>query len=96
MSTSPYRGVIWHSRDKRYRVRCRCLAGRRVDWSHPAFALNAEVAARVYDVIARRLHGPNAKFNFDGAPPSEVSEVEIEKMLLDRGFLDPFTHAPVL
>ncbi len=96
MSHSPYPGVLWHSRDKRYRVRVRCGRDRRVDWTHEAFSQDAEIAAKVCDVIARLLKGPNAEFSFDGLPPAEVSESEIIKMLQDRGFLDPDTGALVL
>jgi hypothetical protein len=76
-----YRGVSYHKRDSYYRVKLK-----RNGIEHFLIGAqtlkNAEVAARIYDVAARYLHGPDAILNFDGDPPPGMTRTEILDMLM--------------
>ncbi len=88
MNTEPpssYRGVLYHNRDKHYRVRVK-YQGQSIHlktWKDP------EVAARVYDCAASMLHGPDAQFNFDGNPPLSVPKSKVRMWLLEAGVRIP-------
>lgn len=42
-----------------------------------------EIAARVRDVGAKLLQGPDAKLNFDGEPPAGIAKVTIQRKIFD-------------
>jgi hypothetical protein len=76
-----YRGVSWHARDKKWRVKVKSH-GRHI---HVGNYDDAEIAARVFDCAASIIHGPNAIYNFDGSPPPHISKAAILQRLIDCG-----------
>ena len=76
-----YRGVSWHKGDKKFRVKVKSH-GRHI---YVGNYDDAETAARVYDCAASIIHGPNAVFNFDGAPPPHIPKAAILQRLIDCG-----------
>ena len=51
-------------------------------------------AARIYDVMAGYLKGPDARFNFDGRAPVGITRTEIREYLEKEGFLEPGSPEP--
>ena len=88
--SSQYRGVVWHSKQGQWRVKVKKSdpAAGRQRLFYKEFH-DEETAARVYDVVARMLHGPNAKLNFDGEPPVEHPRYEILRWMLEQGTITP-------
>ena len=78
-----YRGVSWHVSDKKWRVKLK-HRGRHYYLGNYT---NPEDAARVYDVAARLVHGPDAQLNFDGLPPTDMPEAVIRVMMVRKGLL---------
>lgn len=76
-----YRGVTRHKRDRYWRVRLK-KHGEYFYLKHCQTLRSAETAARVYDVAADYLHGPDAILNFDGSPPAGIAKAEIFGWLL--------------
>lgn len=82
-----YRGVTaarghWHDGTWQAQIR----AGRKVvTW--PGRFADVEDAARIYDVMAIYLHGPDAKLNFDGHAPAGITRADVKQFLLRRGVL---------
>jgi hypothetical protein len=76
-----YRGVSWHARDKKWRVKVKSH-GRHF---HLGNYDDQETAARVFDVAAAEIHGPNAVLNFDGSPPPHIPKAVIIQRLIDCG-----------
>ncbi len=98
-SSSPYRGVVWHSKQGQYRVKVSKndqAAGRQRIF-YKEFH-DEETAARVYDVVAQILHGPDAVLNFDGEPPRDHPGYEILQWMIEQGTITPTeaitTHRP--
>ncbi len=87
---NPYRGVSWHKRQRRWRVKLKQRAyGRAPLEFYMEFADKSEspeIAARVYDAAARIVQGWYATQNFpDKGLPDEVAE-QIRRKLLDAGW----------
>ena len=80
--SSPYIGVSFHPRDKLYEPRVK-YAGRHIwlrTWHNPV------TAARVRDVAAKWMYGPNARLNFpEVLVPTPLTESDIAGFLLDGG-----------
>lgn len=85
--SSKYRGIshLKSGRHTGWRAQIGSGHDRVVAWPR-AFA-TPEEAARVYDVMAIYVRGPDAKLNFDGQPPVGVSRAEIKNFLARHGFL---------
>lgn len=81
-SRTPYRGVTWHNHAKKYRVKLK----NRGSFYYLGYYRDPEIGARVYDVAAAMVHGPDAILNFDGRPPDEVPLHEIAAKLVAKGF----------
>jgi len=99
ISSSKYRGVVKDRSGRHegapWRAQIR-VDHQVIGW--PVRFEQPEDAARVYDVMALTLRGPNAKLNFDGQPPVGILVVDIQTFLCDRGVLSPSrlrgTHLP--
>lgn len=88
-ATAPYRGVHWDkSKGSRgaWKAKTSSRLGpvRHVTYPHAFPAHKAEDAARVVDVMALYLRGPDAILSFDGSPPATISRAEILGFLLGR------------
>lgn len=51
-------------------------------------------AARVYDVMALYINGPDARLNFDGRPPADMTRLEIRLYLQRRKFIREDAQEP--
>jgi len=73
---SKYRGVCWHKKQNQWRVSV-------VKWGKRFYRefRDEEVAARVYDMVAKIVHGPDAQLNFPEdkgmVPPEGITRNEI-------------------
>jgi hypothetical protein len=76
-----YRGVVYHRRDGYYRVKLK-KHGTEYFLANAQTLDSPETAARIYDVAAEYLHGPDAVLNFNGDPPPGISKGEILHWLL--------------
>jgi len=76
-----YRGVCWHKRRNKWRVK---IWTQGKDFSLGYFT-DPQRAARVYDAAAVMVHGPDAVLNFDGDPPSDMTTAEIKRLLAQKG-----------
>jgi hypothetical protein len=56
---------------------------RHLTW--PTYFDDPEEAARVFDVAAQYIRGPDAVLNFDGQPPPRIPRAEIRQWLLRNG-----------
>jgi len=87
-----YRGVVWHKKQKAWRVRVK-----KMDRSvHPARERefykefdSLETALRVRDYVTRMLHGPGQKLHTDGRLPPSVSRLQVIKWLVKQGAIHP-------
>lgn len=61
------------------------IHGKVITW--PLRFEKPEDAARVWDVMAIYLKGPDAVLNFDGRPPPSMTRAEIKLYLIRRGVL---------
>jgi len=84
MSNNRYRGVSFHKRHNKWRVKLK-VDGRHC---HLGYYTDEETAARVYDVAATLVWGPAAYWNFDGQPPAMIPRAMIRKRLIELGLLD--------
>ena len=75
-----------HHHDGKWQAQIR-VGGGVLTWG-PRFD-NPEDAAKVYDIMAIYLKGPDAKLNFDGRPPAYILLADVRKFLWDKGVLDP-------
>ncbi len=87
--TSPYRGVHWDkTKGSRgaWKAKTTTTLGdvSQLTWPHAFPAHKAEDAARVVDVMALFLRGPDAILSFDGSPPATISRADILGFLLGR------------
>ncbi len=88
---NPYRGVSWHARDGGYRMKI-TSGSRHLTWKK-TFRVKgkdgvpdpAEAAAKVYDVAAQYLRGPDAVLNFDGEAHPAFPCARVKAWLLSRG-----------
>ena len=64
------------------------LLPNRVNLYWPTRFYEPEDAARIWDVMAVYLRGPDAELNFDGEPPFTHSKIDVLNQLLAWG-LDP-------
>ena len=79
-ATDPlYRGVSWHKGDRRWRVKIKAYGKHHYLGNYA----DPEEAARVYDLAAKRLHGPNAVMNFPDDSPSLAVEQAVNAHLAD-------------
>ena len=88
---NPYRGVSWHKKQRRWRVKLKQRVHGRPPlefyMEFPDEPGAAELAARVYDTAARIVHGKCRTLNFPGeALPDEVDPERIRRKLLDAGW----------
>lgn len=88
---NPYRGVSWHKRQKRWRVKLKQRVYGRPPlefyMEFPGKPEFEEVAARAYDAVARMVFGKCCTLNFpDKGLPGSVSLLEIRRKLLRAGW----------
>jgi hypothetical protein len=87
----PPRGVVWHAKQKAWRVRVKKMdhtvtPSREREFYHE-FA-GFETAIRVRDYVSKMLHGSNAKLHTDGSLPPEVTRVDIIRWVVKQGTID--------
>jgi len=80
--TRPYRGVIWHKAQQRFRVRIHTQG----TYVYFGYYDDPKVAAQVYDVAACMVMGPEALLNFDGRLPEGFTETQILQPFARKGF----------
>jgi hypothetical protein len=68
------------------------VGGEKYTW--PKRPKDPEDAARIYDVMALYLHGPDAALNFDGRPPAWLTRAAVKQFLIDRGAISPDAPEP--
>ncbi len=83
MSSTGYCGVYYHKRAQLYMAQIK-QHGR---WHYLGYYRDPEDAARVRDVAALRLQGPDAKLNFDGKPPRGITHQQILNRLIAKGVI---------
>lgn len=90
MNTRSYHGItqVVPAKNCRYQAQIK-HRGRVIVW--PRRFQRAEDAARVWDVMACYLRGPDAQLNFEGEPPAGVDRAEVKAFLDRRGVL-PSTY----
>ena len=82
---NPYLGVSWHVNDHRYRVKVNTHQKHVHLWNFE----DPVLAARVRDVAALILQGPNAVLNFDGKPPLAYPRARVLERLIELGVVFP-------
>lgn len=68
-----YRGVCWHKRIRKYRVKIKS-SGKIYNLGYYDDPIDAAI---VYDVAAKRLHGPDAKLNWPTSAPKDALWAEM-------------------
>ncbi len=92
MDNIPHRGVIWHTKQKSWRVKVKkmdhSVTPSRDRYFYKEFS-DLETAVRVRDYVARMIHGSNAKLNLDGRLPPQVNRVNIIQWLITQKTIGP-------
>ena len=92
MNTIPHRGVVWHAKQKSWRVVVKkmdhTVTPSRKRYFYKEFP-DLETAVAVRDYVSRMLHGPNARLNVDGVLPHHVTRLDVIQWLVAQGTIDP-------
>ena len=79
---SGFRGVMYHKTTGRYRVRVHTVT----DYVYFGSYDDPILAAKVYDVVACMAFGPKARLNFDGRLPDGITETQLLRPFLKKGY----------